>query len=167
MACCRARCITVGCRLRTQQEFMEQKKKIAEEEARLERERHEKERLLALKNKEKREQSAVASSEVKQKLQVRQPIVLTDTNTSNVSLLRVAHYSNGNKRYIFWGGLLLGGFIKLNRGKKTNRFSSIESRHCDLSNLFCSPVQNGTTMLEEGLRRVNGLHTVSWPLVKE
>lgn len=51
------------------QEFLEQKKK-AEEEARLERERHEKERLVALKNKEKREQSAVASSEVKQKLQV-------------------------------------------------------------------------------------------------
>lgn len=50
------------------QEFLEQKKKM-EEEARLERERHEKERLLALKNKEKREQSAVASSEVKQKLQ--------------------------------------------------------------------------------------------------
>ena len=41
-----------------------------EDEARLERERHEKERLVALKNKEKKEQSAVASSEVKQKLQV-------------------------------------------------------------------------------------------------
>ena len=54
---------------REKQEFLEQKKKM-EEEARLERERHEKERLLALKNKEKREQSAVASSEVKQKLQV-------------------------------------------------------------------------------------------------
>lgn len=48
-----------------------------EEEARLERERHEKERLLALKNKEKREQSAVASSEVKQKLQVRYTISST------------------------------------------------------------------------------------------
>lgn len=41
-----------------------------EDEARLERERREKERLAALKNKEKKEQSAVASSEVKQKLQV-------------------------------------------------------------------------------------------------
>jgi len=45
-----------------------------EEEARLERERIDKERLLAIKNKEKREQSAVASSEVKQKLQVKENV---------------------------------------------------------------------------------------------
>jgi len=47
-----------------------------EEEARLERERIDKERLLAIKNKEKREQSAVASSEVKQKLQVKENILV-------------------------------------------------------------------------------------------
>lgn len=51
------------------QDILEHQKKM-EEEARVERERLDKERLLALKNKEKREQSAVASSEVKQKLQV-------------------------------------------------------------------------------------------------
>lgn len=47
------------------QEFREQQKALEEQ-----RERREKEKLEALKKKEKHEQSAVASSEVKQRLQV-------------------------------------------------------------------------------------------------
>jgi hypothetical protein len=50
------------------QEYLEQQKKF-EEEQRVERERLEKEKLEALKKKEKHEQSAIASSEVKQRLQ--------------------------------------------------------------------------------------------------
>ena len=55
--------------------MVEQKKK-QDEEARAERERCENERLVALKNKEKIEQSAVASTAVKQKLQVRNTSLL-------------------------------------------------------------------------------------------
>ena len=50
------------------QEYLEQQKKL-EEEQRVEKERVEKEKLESLKKKEKHEQSAIASSEVKQRLQ--------------------------------------------------------------------------------------------------
>lgn len=70
-----------------------------EEEARLERERHEKERLLALKNKEKREQSAVASSEVKQKLQASYKVPL---QTRKANKDPFVSYYNGRES---WPGL--------------------------------------------------------------
>ena len=67
-------------------EFNEQMRRV-EEEARLERERLDKERLLAIKNKEKREQSAVASSEVKQKLQVKKK-----KNKFPISTVHLPHF---------------------------------------------------------------------------
>ena len=69
-SCPRSKMVARGCERRLQvcvpcQELWEQRKLLEEQQ----RERHEKERLDALRKKDKHEESAVASSEVKQKLQ--------------------------------------------------------------------------------------------------